>query len=165
MHCSDDLVAAVRGQLEASGIKADTHGNLLQSFRNMDVTAGPAGTPRSTANTGNHSACACALCCCERTVLERRKSWTDFSISQCQQPIHYMLLGCHMNSHCMWEQPGPACACALFCCASQGGMGQGVSWLDSVCSLTSCIILDVYKSCAVTSALHACCCSKRPQAD
>ena len=32
--------------------KSDVNGNLLQSFRNMDVTTGPAGTPRSTANTG-----------------------------------------------------------------------------------------------------------------
>ena len=51
MACSD-MVAAVRGQLHAGGMKADAHGNLLQSFRNMDVTTGPAGTPRSTANTG-----------------------------------------------------------------------------------------------------------------
>ena len=58
-------MAAVRVQLQASGIKADAHGNLLQSFRNMDVTSGPAGTPRSTANAGNLSACACALSCCE----------------------------------------------------------------------------------------------------
>ncbi len=35
------------------GSKSDVNGNLLQSFRNMDVTTGPAGTPRSTANTGN----------------------------------------------------------------------------------------------------------------
>lgn len=61
MYCSGDLVAAVRGQLQASGIKADAHGNMLQSFRNMDVTTGPAGTPRSTANTGDHSSYACPL--------------------------------------------------------------------------------------------------------
>lgn len=53
--CSD-LLAAVRGQLHASGMKADAHGNLLQSFQNMDVTTGPAGTPRSTANTGEQAA-------------------------------------------------------------------------------------------------------------
>jgi len=35
------------------GGKSDANGNLLQSFRNMDVMTGPAGTPRSTANTGN----------------------------------------------------------------------------------------------------------------
>lgn len=46
------MVRAVAGQAQGSAIKTDAHGNLLQSFRNMDVTSGPAGTPRSTANTG-----------------------------------------------------------------------------------------------------------------
>ncbi|DBB03503.1 TPA: hypothetical protein ACH3X3_010855 [Trebouxia sp. C0006] len=44
-----DLLRAVRMQQES---KSDVNGNLLQSFRNMDVTTGPAGTPRFTANTG-----------------------------------------------------------------------------------------------------------------
>ena len=35
------------------GTKSDAHGSLLQSFRNMDITTGPAGTPRPTANTGD----------------------------------------------------------------------------------------------------------------
>ncbi|KAL0037854.1 hypothetical protein WJX79_002043 [Trebouxia sp. C0005] len=45
-----DLLRAVRTQ---QGSKSAANGDLLQSFRNMDVTTGPAGTPRSTANTGN----------------------------------------------------------------------------------------------------------------
>ena len=79
LYCSGDLVAAVRGQLQASQIKADPHGNLLQSFRNMDVTTGPAGTPRSTANTGTNSILMLVLCfavlvslcmfhCCSQTA-------------------------------------------------------------------------------------------------
>ncbi|KAL3155776.1 hypothetical protein ABBQ32_012792 [Trebouxia sp. C0010 RCD-2024] len=53
---SGDLVHALHAvtrQPQASSIKPDVNGNLLQSFRNMDVTTGPAGKPRSTANTGD----------------------------------------------------------------------------------------------------------------
>jgi len=35
------------------GSKADADGNLIQSFKSMDASTGPAGTPRSTANTGD----------------------------------------------------------------------------------------------------------------
>ena len=48
-RCSD-LLRAVKMQ---QGTKSDAHGTLLQSFRNMDITTGPAGTPRPTANTGD----------------------------------------------------------------------------------------------------------------
>ena len=48
----EDLLKAIKVQ-QASGAKMDVQGNLLQSFQGLDLVSGPAGTPRSTANTGD----------------------------------------------------------------------------------------------------------------
>ena len=50
-----DLLKAVRAQ----GGKADMNSNLLQSFKNMDLMTGAAGTPRNTANTGQEEYSRC----------------------------------------------------------------------------------------------------------
>ena len=46
-----ETLKAVRAQ-QSPGSKLDIQGNLLQSFKSLDVMTGSAGTPRSTANTG-----------------------------------------------------------------------------------------------------------------
>lgn len=62
---SDDLLKAIRSQ-QAS--KTDVQGNLLESFKGLDFMSGPAGTPRSTANTGDLGSLLTASDCCRAFV-------------------------------------------------------------------------------------------------
>lgn len=48
----EDFFKAIKVQ-QALGSKMDVQGILLQSFQGLDLVSGPAGTPRSTANTGD----------------------------------------------------------------------------------------------------------------